>query len=157
VSAAVRRLPGVHTDLDGTVSHRLQEVGQRYTTNRRALVELLAAEGQPLTIAEILDRRRDLAQSSVYRNLTALEQAGVVSRVVTRSEWGHYELAEDLTRHHHHVVCSGCGLVRDIELPPGLERALDEILDSTDGLDGFVVEEHRLDLVGRCVSCRETG
>lgn len=133
---------------------RLQLVGQRYTPNRQQLVAALEAEGQPLTIPEILRRRPDLAQSSVYRNLVVLEQAAVVTKVVTSSEWGRYELAEDLTgRHHHHVICSGCGLVRDVELPGKLERSIDGLLASVALDTGFVIEEHRLDLVGRCKEC----
>ncbi|MGD9701484.1 MAG: Fur family transcriptional regulator [Acidimicrobiia bacterium] len=141
-------------DLDRAVAMRLQLVGQRYTPNRQQLVAALEAEGQPLTIPEILRRRPDLAQSSVYRNLVVLEQAAVVTKVVTSSEWGRYELAEDLTgRHHHHVICSGCGLVRDVELPGKLERSIDGLLASVALDTGFVIEEHRLDLVGRCKEC----
>jgi hypothetical protein len=43
--------------------------------------------------------------------------------------------------------------VRDVELPGKLERSIDGLLASV-GVDiGFVVEEHRLDLVGRCKEC----
>ena len=114
---------------------------------------MLAAAGQPLTLPEILDRDATLAQSSVYRNLTVLEQAGVVTKVVTNSEWARYELAEGLTGHHHHLICSSCGLVRDVELPPQLELAIDALLASMTVETGFVVDEHRLDLVGRCKEC----
>jgi Fur family ferric uptake transcriptional regulator len=141
-------------DLDRAVGSRLQQAGQRYTANRQRLVAVLAAEGHPLTIPDILRHRPDLAQSSVYRNLVVLEQAAVVTKIVTSSEWGRYELAEDLTgRHHHHAICSECGVVRDVELPGKLERSIDGLLASV-GVDiGFVVEEHRLDLVGRCREC----
>jgi Fur family ferric uptake transcriptional regulator len=141
-------------DLDRAVGTRLQRVGQRYTAKRQQLVAVLAAEGHPLTIPDILRRRPDLAQSSVYRNLAVLEQAAVVTRIVTSSEWGRYELAEDLTgRHHHHIICTACGLVRDVELPGKLERSIDGLLASVGTDVGFVVEEHRLDLVGRCKEC----
>ena len=33
----------------------------------------------------------------MYRNLSVLERAGVVQRIVTTDEWARYELAEDLT------------------------------------------------------------
>lgn len=135
------------------MSERLADDGQRYTDNRRELVDVLVGEGQPMTIPEILERRTELAQSSVYRNLTVLEKAKVVTKVVTNSEWGRYELAEDLMGHHHHLICSGCGLVRDIELPARLERSISAVLVELGDTNGFVIEEHRLDLVGRCESC----
>src|SRR5258706_12337081 len=65
-------------DLDRVAALRLRKAGQRYTGNRRELLELFATVSEPLTIPEILAHRRDLAQSSVYRNLAVLEQAGLV-------------------------------------------------------------------------------
>ena len=142
------------TELDRAIAGRLERAHQRYTAGRRELVAVLAAEAKPVTIPEIRRLRPELAQSSVYRNLTVLEQAGVVTKVVTNSEWGRYELAEDLTgHHHHHLICSGCGLVRDVELPRTLERSIDGLLATVTLDTGFVVEEHRLDLVGRCQEC----
>jgi Fur family transcriptional regulator, ferric uptake regulator len=140
-------------ELHRVAAARLGQDGQRYTTNRRDLVDVLHDERQPMTIPEILARRRDLAQSSVYRNLSLLERAGVVVRVVTNSEWGRYELAQDLTGHHHHLVCSACGLVRDVELPEHLEHAIDRLLGELSTESGFVIEEHRFDLLGRCRAC----
>src|SRR5262249_34758137 len=84
---------------------RLRAAGRRYTGQRRRLVELLAEAGRPMTIPDILVVRSDLKQSSVYRNLADLEQAGVVRRVATDEGFGRYELAEDLIGHHHHLVC----------------------------------------------------
>lgn len=143
----------VEDELHHTIARRLGEDGQRYTGSRRELIDVLVAEGQPMTIPEILARSAGLAQSSVYRNLTALEKAGAVTKVVTDGEWGRYELAHDLTGHHHHVICTGCGLVRDVELPKSLERAIAGAMQSLGTELGFVIEEHRLDLVGRCGEC----
>jgi Fur family transcriptional regulator, ferric uptake regulator len=117
-------------------------------------VDVLKDGGQPLTIPEILQRRNDLALSSAYRNLTVLERAGVVTRVVTTDEFGRYELAEDLTGHHHHLICSTCGMVRDVELPDDVEEAIERALAALGTATSFVIDEHRLDLVGRCEDCR---
>jgi len=146
-------LPDVSADLHRTIAGRLRDDGQRYTANRRELIDVLLAEAHPLTIPEILVRRAELAQSSVYRNLTVLERAGVVSKVVTNSEWGRYELAEDLTRHHHHLICTGCGVVKDVELPDRVESSISASLVELGRSSGFTIEEHRLDLLGRCEAC----
>ena len=107
------------SELDQITHTRLRRDGQRYTDNRRQLVQVLSESADPLTIPEILRRRDDLAQSSVYRNLSVLERAGVVQKIVTTDEWARYELAEDLTEHHHHLICSSCGAVRDFTVSPG--------------------------------------
>ena len=66
-----------------------------------------------------------LAQSSAYRNLAVLERAGVVHRIVTSDEFARYELAEDLTHHHHHLICSTCGGVTDFEVSDAVEHELE--------------------------------
>lgn len=140
-------------DLHTLVAGRLRADGQRYTGGRRDLVSVLDGAGQPLTIPEIIERNGDLAQSSVYRNLVVLERARVVSKVITASDWSRYELAEDLTGHHHHLICSGCGEVRDIALPGPLERAIDIHVRTLADSTGYRIAEHRLDLVGWCRTC----
>ena len=138
-------------ELHEIVATRLRRDGQRYTSNRRALVDLLA-DG-PLTIPELLGRDRALAQSSTYRNLAVLEKAGVVHRIVTSDEYARYELAEDLTEHHHHLICSSCGAVADFTVSPQLERSLTKAFDRVAGETGFRAASHRLDLVGLCARC----
>jgi Fur family transcriptional regulator, ferric uptake regulator len=142
-------------ELDRTAATRLREVGQRYTGGRATLVELLAASDRPLTIPEILRARSGMPQSSVYRNLTVLEEAGLVQRVASSDEWARFELAEDLTEHHHHQICTGCGQVRDVTLPPGVERSLDVSLAKVAEASGFTLQHHRLDLVGLCEECAD--
>lgn len=140
-------------DLHLTVASRLRSLGQRYTANRRSLVEILDDAGQPLAISDILLGRSKLAQSSAYRNLAVLERAGVVRRVVTNEEFARYELAEDLTEHHHHLVCSNCGTVEDVMIPSRLERSMERALADVASGIGFAAISHRLDLIGTCRSC----
>jgi Fur family ferric uptake transcriptional regulator len=146
----------VSADLDATVERRLQAAGQRYTSRRRDLVQLLGRTRSPRSIPQILADAGDLKQSSVYRNLAALEHAGVVTRVPTEEEYGRYELAEDLIGHHHHLVCANCGTMSDVEVPSALEDTLDATLDRIASRAGFARVQHRLDLVGLCETCAAT-
>lgn len=114
---------------------------------------MLAATDRPLTIPEILAGRPELAQSSVYRNLVVLEQARVVHRVVTHDDFTRYELAEDLTGHHHHLVCSNCGRVEDLPASAALERSVETAVTQAARKAGFRTQHHRLDLVGLCAEC----
>ncbi|MET1002225.1 MAG: Fur family transcriptional regulator [Acidimicrobiia bacterium] len=136
-----------------TVRARLAEHQQRMTAGREQVVDVLAATDRPLTIPEILAARRGLAQSSVYRTLVVLEQAGVVHRVVTHDEFARYELAEDLTGHHHHLVCSNCGRVEDLPASDSIERSVAAAVAQAARRVGFRTEHHRLDLVGTCADC----
>jgi Fe2+ or Zn2+ uptake regulation protein len=144
---------GEHDDLHTTAAQRLRGDGLRYTASRRAVVDVLARTDRPLTIPEILDAEPSLAQSSAYRNLTELIGAGVVHRIVSGDEYSHFELAEDLTSHHHHLVCTSCGRVTDVTLSDELESSLDHALAQVAGSQGFTAEHHRLDVLGRCAAC----
>jgi Fur family transcriptional regulator, ferric uptake regulator len=135
------------------IGERLRRVGQRLTTNRRMLVETLRKADNPLTIPEILRANRKLAMSSAYRNLAVLEQAGVVHRIVTTDEFARYELAEDLTVHHHHMICTNCGKVEDFTASPNLEESAISGLSRIAAKAGFDVRGHRLDVLGLCRDC----
>ena len=141
------------SEVHQAVEARLRAVGQRYTAQRRALVEALRRGGNPVAIPDLADPRLGLPQSSVYRNLGVLEQAGAVRRVVTGEEFGRYELAEDLTQHHHHLVCRNCGTVEDVTVAPSLERQVQRSLVDVEDRTGFSAVSHRLDLFGTCRNC----
>ncbi len=136
------------------VAELLRSGDHRYTNGRRRVVSALQASDGPVTIPQILELDGSLAQSSVYRNLSILEEVGAVSRIVTHDDHARYELAEALTdHHHHHLICSSCGSVSDVELTEQLERTIDEALHRTGQSYNFRVDGHRLDLVGACADC----
>lgn len=142
------------TEVHHVVEGRLRSVGQRYTSQRRAIVEALSRAGNPVAIPDLADARRGLPQSSVYRNLGVLEKAGAVHRVVTGEEFARYELAEDLTQHHHHLVCRSCGAVEDVAVASSFERQVARAVSDIAERTGFSALTHRLDLIGTCRNCR---
>jgi len=141
-------------DLHHSVGARLREAEQQYTANRRAVVAVLAAARTPLTLPEILRADRSLAQSSAYRSLAVLVDAGVVHRLVHGNDYAHYELAEQLTQHHHHLVCDGCGTVVDVTLPTRVESAMDRSFEQAASRHGFTASRHSIDIHGLCTECR---
>ncbi|MBM3661333.1 MAG: transcriptional repressor [Actinobacteria bacterium] len=140
-------------DLHDEITRRLADRNLRYTRSRRALVEILASAGRPLTLPQVLDSDRTLAQSSAYRNLAEFTDAGVTNRIFIDEEHSYFELAEDLTSHHHHVVCNSCGRIDDFTASSSLESELHRALRTVSNSTGFALTGHRLDLVGRCGNC----
>ncbi|MGP0108864.1 MAG: Fur family transcriptional regulator [Acidimicrobiales bacterium] len=136
------------------VALRLAGLEQRYTPMRQALVATLAGAGRPLSIPEILASTVELPQSSAYRNVTTLIDAGVVRRVSGVDDHGRYELAEELAGHHHHLACGRCGKVEDVVPSPRLERAMAEAARAVAEEQGYRVTGHQFDLVGFCPDCR---
>lgn len=141
-------------DIHTLAATRLAASSQRYTANRRQLVEILTSSAGPLTIAGILTGQSELAQSSAYRNLTVLEEAGVVQRIVTSDDHARFELTESITgHHHHHLICDGCGVIFDVTLPAALEEQLEAALAIRASELAFDGDHHRVDLVGSCRTC----
>ena len=66
----------------------MKQSGQRYTTKRKEIVGAIAEFSQPVGIADLLNSVDDLPQSSLYRNLTVLQDAGVVTRVMSSQDGG---------------------------------------------------------------------
>jgi Fur family ferric uptake transcriptional regulator len=141
------------TELDRAVTERLSEHDLRYTAGRRQIVRGLRSAGGPVTLPELLHISSELTQSSAYRNLSLMEEAGIVRRLVHRGDHAHYELAEELTGHHHHLICESCGLVLDFTLDPTIEHTLDAAFGDLAGSQGFQPRHHVIDVYGRCARC----
>jgi Fe2+ or Zn2+ uptake regulation protein len=141
-------------DLHDVVEDRLRGVDQRYTAGRRAIIGLLVSAGHPVSIGDIAERLPDLPRSSAYRHLTDLEAAGIVRRVTANDEFTRFELAEDLTEHHHHLLCITCGKVIDVTLPAGFEQAVAKTIGQLAEAEGFQPQSHRLDVLGVCAACQ---
>lgn len=141
------------SELHAVAAERLAALGQRYTASRRSIVEALQKADRPVTIPQLLKLRRGLVQSSAYRNLAVLEQASIVHRIITTDEFARYELAEDLTEHHHHLICSSCGTVDDFVVPDDVEMSVEKALRKIAKRQGFTAAAHRLDVIGLCARC----
>ena len=143
------------TDINQLAALQLSSINQRYTKNRRQLVAILLEATKPVTINQILKSDSQLAQSSVYRNLAVLEQAGLVVRIITNDDHAHYELAEHILDHHHHIICSPCGEILDFHLSEKIEKALERSVKEIADEFGFSIDRHRLDLLGTCGECTQ--
>ena len=106
----------------------------------------------PLSPAEIQQRGQvfchDLGLVTVYRTLTLLEGLGLVRRI--HVEPGCHGYAPAGLPHGHHLVCRSCNRV--LEFPGGED--LKPLIHRLARRTGFVVEDHVLELTGRCAQCR---
>jgi len=140
-------------ELHDLVEICLRRVDQRYTPGRRVMVEFLASNGHPVSISDIAAELPDVPRSSAYRHLVDLQGAGVVRRIAASDEFARFELAEDLTEHHHHLLCTSCGRVIDVTPTPAFERTVDRVVQELAAQQGFHPTSHALDIIGRCSNC----
>ena len=145
---------GMPDDTHSVAEHRLRRIDQRYTSGRRAIIDLLVSAGHPVSIEDIAEHLPGLPRSSAYRHLGDLHAAGLVRRVTANDEFTRFELAEDLTEHHHHLLCVNCGKVIDVTLPAGFEQQVTEAIGQLAEAEGFQAHSHRLDVLGLCAACQ---
>ena len=140
--------------VDAQVQSQLQRRGLRLTGGRQAVLQLLIRAQHPLSIGEIADALPSLPRSSAYRHLADLQAASVVQRVAASDEFARFELVEELTIHHHHLLCTDCGTVIDVASTAVLEQAMMQHLDELALAHGFQPQSHRIDVLGLCRACR---
>lgn len=140
-------------ELHRSVAVRLSDHDQQYTPNRRAIVDALVTAGGPITLPDLLAAESSLAQSSAYRSLSVLTDAGVVRRLVHVGGHALFELDEHLTEHHHHLICESCGTVVDVTLPDRVEDEMDRTFDQIAEAAGFAPRHHTVDIYGTCADC----
>lgn len=121
------------------------------TSTRRAMVQLLKAERRYLTAAMIFRMMRavnpKLALSTVYRTLELLTARGTVSsRSEPTGEAGFVFCTDD---HHHHAICTVCGLVAEVDCD-----AMEEFRRALLAQQSFALDEHAIEFFGRCARCR---
>ena len=145
--------PMATSELERAIQERLTDHELRYTAGRRAIVGALAAAAGPITLPELLRADPALAQSSAYRNLSVMEDAGVVRRVAHGGDRTLYELAESLTEHHHHLICESCGVVLDVAPDDELETTLHRSFGRVAAREGFTPSHHTVDVYGFCADC----
>ena len=107
----------------------------------------------PLSVPELQAKvGPEVPLSSLYRIISDLVDAKVLLKLEFAEGFGRFELDEGLAKHHHHLVCTECGAVADLELPD-LESELDATSKPIKRRSGFRVESHRLDFFGVCANC----
>jgi len=134
----VRRLHPLADDF----IRRLESEGHRVTSPRRAVVDAVSHREAPFTAAELCDSVPGIGRATVYRNLRLLQELGFLCRVLMEDGSPRYQPSH--SRHHHHLVCVECGLVREFDcdiidrLAPHVSR------------QGLEMVGHRLEIYGRC-------
>jgi Fur family transcriptional regulator, ferric uptake regulator len=133
----------------GTAVKRLKAAGVRLTKPRLALIEVLAGMKGPASIEKLHSATGegvcDLA--TVYRNLAAFEEVGVVRRMHFENGTALYELEATPGSHHHHVVCRVCRKVDPIE--GCVVAPLEEEVRAR----GYTAVTHVIELFGVCPEC----
>ena len=129
----------------------LRRAGGRITPARRATVETLVASTDRHVNAEeivrsVRSRHPDVAESTIYRTLSTLEELGLISHLHLDHGPATFHLAE---HPHRHLVCRRCHAV--VEIPLGMFEELERRLEER---YGFRIEDEHFAIAGVCAGCR---
>lgn len=127
----------------------LRSKGYKATPARLAIISAFSAKCGPLNAEDIYKKTRkaDINLVTIYRTLTAFEKSGILKKVDLRKDSVYFELEED---HHHHIVCTNCGLVEDFENCE-TENLAQKIITNSSNFKK--IKQHSFELFGLCRSC----
>lgn len=137
-----------------TILTAFEGMGLRSTRPRRLLAErlaTLAASATDFSTDELwhelkhIDPR--LGRATVYRTVEVLLKEGLLDRVEFADGTHRYRVCGG--SHHHHITCTRCHRVIEVETClPG------EVFAAIALKTNFALEGHSLELFGRCADCR---
>lgn len=137
-----------------TILNAFKQKGLRITGPRRTLASLLIETvGKDFTVEELWDmalqRDPDVGRATVFRSVEILRDLHLLDRIEFANGSHRFRLCQETGHHHHHITCSTCGKVVEVDacLSKELIRSVEQLVD-------FSVEGHRLEFFGRCSSCR---
>ncbi len=134
-------------------ARRLEAAGHRATPQRMAVVAALMAQRSYVTARDLhLALRRvqpHLGLATVYRTLELLVDSGLAESFPQPNNELRYAFCS--ARHHHHLICTHCGLVAEV---PGC--ALRGVERDLERQSRFAITDHALTFFGTCQDCRST-
>jgi Fur family ferric uptake transcriptional regulator len=131
-----------------------RQKGLRITGPRRTLASLLIeTSGSEFTIERLWDmvlaRDPDIGRATVFRAVEILQELHLLDRVEFADGSHRFRFCRDAGGHHHHVTCSICGKVSEIDTCLSTGE-----IERIERLAGFEIDGHRLEFFGRCARCR---
>jgi Fur family peroxide stress response transcriptional regulator len=131
-------------------SRALRAQGLRLTHQRLEVVREVARSDEHPDVEQVYRAVRGrvptISLDTVYRTLGTLSDLGLVRRGTPTPGPMRYDAN---TAHHHHFVCTRCGLVRDVD-----DRKLDAVRVPRAAALLGTVESVEVQLRGVCTGCR---
>jgi len=129
---------------------RIRDAGLRVTGQRLAVLRALGEE--PHSDADSVHRlvRREFdgfSLQATYVVLGALTEAGLIRRIEPAGSPARYE--RRIGDNHHHVVCTSCGAVADVDCVHGAAPCL-----APSSTAGFAISTAEVTFWGLCPECQ---
>lgn len=131
----------------------LRHYDYKLTPQRRAVLKIISHSKDHLTPYEIYNKVHEefpnIGLVTVYRTLEMLSRLNLICKIHMDDNCQSYLLRRD-TLHHHHLICTNCGTVKDL-----ISCDLGELEKKLTAETGFKVNSHLLEFQGICPECRK--
>ncbi|MBG6239577.1 Fur family ferric uptake transcriptional regulator [Mycetocola sp. CAN_C7] len=127
----------------------LRAAGLRATEQRVAVLQALSSQPHADAagvLAAVTPTLPDTSVQAVYGILGALTDAGLVRRIEPAGSPARYELR--IGDNHHHIVCSNCGAIGDVDCAVGHAPCL-----TPSSTSGFTITTAEVTYWGLCPDC----
>lgn len=134
------------------LAERLRRKSRKVTGPRQAILNILRQQAHPLSNKEIFAAlpRGDCDLATVYRSMHLLESMRMVKRFDLGDGVARFELLEEGDDgHHHHLICTRCSEIVEIE-----ECSMSEAEARIAKRNGFTGVTHKLEFFGICPQCQ---
>jgi len=134
------------------LAERLRRKSRKITGPRQAILKILRRHPHPMSNKEIFAAlaKGDCDLATVYRSMHLLESMGMVKRFDFGDGVARFELLDEGDDgHHHHLVCTRCAGV--LELQECFTREFEEKIAAR---SGFKAVTHKLEFFGICPQCQ---
>ena len=129
----------------------MAEKGLNTTSQRKAIAEIFFRLPGHHSLEEFYKEISlidpGIGQTTVYRTLKLLCEAGLANEIQFKDNITRYEIANP-NAHHDHLVCLRCGRIVEI-CDPRIEELQKEIAEK----NGFELFGHSHNLYGACAAC----
>ena len=129
----------------------LRTNGHRLTPQRLAVLRILGKSTDHPSVEQIYRKVRRqypmISRATVYKTVETLKAMGQVLELEFSGASNRYDARG--IEPHPHLICRGCGNIRDLELP-ALTREAKKVAQRT----GYELLGHRLDFYGLCPDCQ---
>ena len=132
------------------LERHLHQAGYSLTQPRRLVINYLSEHGSATSADLAAGLAGQVNRATVFRTLGLFRQLGIVHDVGLGPQ-RQVELADRFGPHHHHLVCSQCGRTISFE-----SHTIEELVQRVATNHGYQLEQHHLELVGRCPKCQAT-
>lgn len=127
----------------------MNSLNLKYTKKRELILNILEASNKPLTAEDIYaltSKELHMSFSTVYRSLSALTEKNVIMKELRQDGKTYFQLNSH--NHKHHLICTICGEVTQIDQCP-LHELEDKLVEQT----GYIITGHNLEFCGVCPKC----